>query len=601
MPDWLSGSALIQWALYSVILLLSAKPMGTFLFRVFTGERTFLHPVIRPLEAGIYRLSRVQEDEEMTWIGYLLASLAFSVPGLFLTYLIERTQSLHGSFFNPQHLPNVPALLAWNTAVSFTTNTNWQNYGGEITMSYLAQMAGLATHNFFSAATGIAWAAALVRGLSRRSARGIGSFWVDLVRCLVYLLLPVCIIYGLFLVWQGVPDNFNPYTVVHTVEGATQTIAQGPVASQEAIKMLGTNGGGFFNANSAHPYENPTPLSNFIEMLSIFMIGSGLVYMFGKWVGNTKQGWSIWAAMFVLFSFGYFTAVIAEQNGNPLIAARAHVAIAAGVPAQPASYHGAYVPPSTVNAYQPGGNMEGKEVRFGIVDSALFATITTDASCGAINAWHESFMPIGGLVPLVNMATGEVIFGGVGAGLYGMLMYAILAVFIAGLMVGRTPEYLGKKIESFEIKMASIALLISPANILLFTAAAVLGAWGTTSILNAGPHGLSEILYLYTSSNGNNGSAFGGLTSNTNWYNWSGGFAMLIGRFMFVTPLVAIAGSMARKRAVPASLGTFPTDGPTFSILLVFVIIIVAALTYFPAYSLGPIIEQLLLNAHKVF
>jgi K+-transporting ATPase ATPase A chain len=555
------------------------------MYRLFTGERTFLHPAIRPLEVGIYRLTGVREDEEMSWIGYLFASLAFSVPGLLLTYLIERTQHLHGSFFNPQHLPDVPALLAWNTAASFTTNTNWQNYGGESTMSYLSQMTGLAMHNFFSAAVGIIWAVALVRGLARRSAGAIGSFWVDLVRCILYMLLPACIIYCLFLVWQGAPQNFSAYTTAHTLEGTTQTIVQGPIASQEAIKTLGTNGGGYANANSSHPYENPTPLSNFVEMLSIFLIGSGLVYMFGNWMGNTKQGWSLWAAMFFLFSLGYFTAVIAEQNGNPLSAARAHVLTAA----------------SSSGPYQPGGNMEGKEVRFGIVDSALFATITTDASCGAINSWHESFMPIGGLVPLTNMATGEVIFGGVGAGLYGMLMYAILAVFIAGLMVGRTPEYLGKKIESFEIKMASIALLISPANILLFAAAAVLGAWGTASILNAGPHGLTEILYLYTSSNGNNGSAFAGLTSNTNWYNWSGGFAMLIGRFIFVTPLIAIAGSMAKKRVVPPSLGTFPTDGPTFSILLVFVIIIVAALTYFPAYSLGPIIEQLLLNAHHTF
>ena len=585
MPDWLTGNAVIQWALYGAILLLTAKPVGTYMYHVFTGGRTFMHRVVRPVEAGIYRLVGVDEQEEMTWFGYLLASLLFSIVGLILTYILERTQQWHGSFFNPQNLPNVPALLAWNTAASFTTNTNWHNYGGESTMSYLTQMSGLAIHNFFSAATGIVWAVALVRGLARRSAGAIGSFWVDLVRCILYLLLPICIFYGLFLVWQGAPQNFSAYTVAHTVEGTIQTIAQGPVASQEAIKMLGTNGGGFMNANSAHPFENPTPLSNFAEILSIFLLGSGLVYMFGKWVGNTKQGWSIWAAMFILFSIGFFTAVIAEQKGDALIAGSAHVLTAA----------------STSGPFQPGGNMEGKEVRFGIVDSALFATITTDASCGAINAWHESFTPIGGLVPLTNMATGEVIFGGVGAGLYGMLMYAILAVFIAGLMVGRTPEYLGKKIEAFEIKMASIALLISPANILLFSATAVLGAWGTASILNAGPHGLTEILYIYTSSNGNNGSAFGGLTSNTNWYNWSGGIAMLIGRFVFVTPLIAIAGSMAKKKTVPASLGTFPTDGATFSVLLVFVIIIVAALTYFPAYSLGPILEQLLLNAHHLF
>ena len=598
MPDWFTGSALVQWALYSVVLLLTAKPLGTYLHQLFTGSRTFLHPVVRPLEVGIYRLTGVHEDEEMGWLGYLFASLAFSVSGLLLTYVIERTQQWHGSFFNPQHLPNVPALLSWNTAVSFTTNTNWQNYGGETTMSYLTQMTGLAIHNFFSAAVGIVWAVALVRGLARRSAGSIGSFWVDLVRCVVYLLLPVSIIYALFLVWQGVPQNFDAYTVAHTLEGAKQLIAQGPIASQEAIKMFGTNGGGFLNANSAHPFENPTPLSNFVEMLSFICVGSAIVYMFGKWVGNTKQGWAIWAAMFVLFSVGYFTVVGAEQKGNTLIAGRAHSALIAGVPVQAASVH---VPALPADAYQPGGNMEGKETRFGIVDSSLFATLTTDASCGAINAWHESFTPIGGLVPLINMATGEVIFGGVGSGLYGMLMYAILGVFIAGLMVGRTPEYLGKKIEAFEIKMASIALLIGPANILLFTAAAVLGTWGTASILNGGPHGLSEILYLYESSNGNNGSAFGGLTSNTTWFNWTGGLAMFIGRFLFVTPLIAIAGSMARKRVVPASLGTFPTDGATFSVLLVFVIIIVAALTFFPAYALGPVIEQLLLNAHRTF
>jgi len=582
MPAWLTTNALLQWVIYSVLLLLTARPLGTYLYRLFSGERTFLHPVVRPLERGIYRLTRVDEAEEMTWYTYVLASLAFSVVGLLTLYLFERTQQFHGTLFNPQHFPNVGEVLGWNTATSFTTNTNWQNYGGESTMSYLTQMAGLAFHNFASAATGIVWAVALVRGLARRSASGIGSFWVDLVRCTFYLLLPVCIIYGLVLVWQGVPQNLNPYTIAHTLEGVTQTIAQGPVASQEAIKMFGTNGGGVMNANSAHPFENPTPFSNMLEMLSIFLIGSALVYMFGRWVKDTRQGWSIWAAMFILFSVGYFVAVGAEQKGNSLIASQAHYATAAG-------------------GGQSGGNMEGKEVRFGITASALFATITTDASCGAINAWHESFMPIGGLVPLTNMATGEVIFGGVGAGLYGMLMYAILAVFIAGLMVGRTPEYLGKKIESFEVKMASIALLISPANVLLFAAVAVLGTWGTASILNAGPHGLSEILYAYTSMNANNGSAFGGLTTNTNWYNITGGVVMLIGRFLFVTPLIAIAGSMARKKTMAPNLGTFPTNGATFTGLLVAVIIIVAALTYLPAYALGPIIEQLLLNAHKTF
>lgn len=589
MPSWLIGNAIGQWALYSVLLLVSARPVGSYMYRIFTGQRTFLHPVLRPVEVGIYRLTRVDEEEEMRWYTYIFAILFFSVVGLLITYVVERTQQWHGSFFNPQGLTNVTPVLAWNTAVSFTTNTNWQNYTGEATMSYLTQMFGLATHNWMSATTGIVAAVALVRGLARRTASGIGSFWVDVVRCILYLLLPMLFVFTLFLIWQGVPQNFSAYTVAHTMEGTTQTIAQGPVATQEAIKMLGTNGGGFMNANSSHPFENPTPLSNFAEMLSIFLLGSGLVYMFGTWVGNTKQGWALWAAMFILFSVGFFTAAGFEQNGNHLIASQAHVQTVA-------------------TSNQPGGNMEGKEVRFGIVDSAMFATITTDASCGAINAWHDSFMPLAGLVPLTNMATGEVIFGGVGAGLYGMLMYAILAVFIAGLMVGRTPEYLGKKVESFEIKMASIALLISPANILLVAALAVVGTWGTAAIFNPGPHGLTEVLYAFTSMNANNGSAFAGLGTAAptlqpafNFYNVSGGIAMLIGRFLFLTPLLAIGGSMARKKTVPANLGTFPTDGPTFSILLVAVIVIVAALTYFPAYSLGPIIEQLLLNAGTTF
>ncbi len=589
MPSWLIGNAIAQWALYSVLLLLSARPVGGYMYRIFTGQRTLFHPVLRPVEVGIYRLTRVDEAEEMRWYTYLLAILAFSIVGLLITYGVERTQQWHGGFFNPQGLPNVTPVLAWNTAVSFTTNTNWQNYTGEATMSYLTQMFGLATHNWMSAATGIVAAVALVRGLARRTASGVGSFWVDVVRCTLYLLLPILFVFTLFLVWQGVPQDFSAYTVAHTLEGTTQTIAQVPVATQEAIKILGTNGGGIMNANSAHPFENPTPLSNFFEMLSIFLLGSGLVYMFGKWVGNTKQGWALWAAMFILFSVGFFTAAGFEQNGNHLIASQAHVQTLA-------------------TSNQPGGNMEGKEVRFGIVDSAMWATITTDASCGAINAWHDSFMPLAGLVPLTNMATGEVIFGGVGAGLYGMLMYAILAVFIAGLMVGRTPEYLGKKVESFEIKMASIALLISPANILFFAALAIVGTWGTAAIFNPGPHGLSEVLYAFTSMNANNGSAFAGLGTGTptlqpafNFYNVTGGIAMLIGRFLFLTPLLAIGGSMARKKTVPANLGTFPTDGPTFSILLVAVIVIVAALTYFPAYSLGPIIEQFLLNAGKTF
>jgi potassium-transporting ATPase potassium-binding subunit len=582
MPAWMTGEAIWTWVIYSAILLATAKPLGTFLYRVFTGQRTFLHPVLRPLETGIYRLTRVDEREEMSWYVYLMASLAFSIIGLFYLYVLERTQQWHGNLFNPEGFPNMPAFLSWNTAVSFLTNTNWQNYGGESTMSYLTQMAGLAFHNFVSAAAGIVWAVALVRGLARRSGKTIGSFWVDLVRCLVYILMPIVFFYALFLVWQGVPDNLASYTMAHTLQGTTQVIAQGPVALQEAAKMLGTNGGGFFNANSAHPFENPTPFSNFIEILSILLIGSALVYMFGKWIKDTKQGWVIWGAMFALFTAGYFFAVSFEQSGNHLIASKAGVMTKA-------------------TANQPGGNMEGKEVRYGIVDSALFATATTDASEGAINSWHDSYTPLGGLVPLTNIATGEVIFGGVGAGLYGMLMYAILAVFIAGLMVGRTPEYLGKKIESFEVKMASIALLISPANILIWAALAVMGTWGTASVLNPGPHGLTEILYAYTSMNGNNGSAFGGLTTNTNFYNLTGGVTMLIGRFLFMTPLLAIAGSMAGKKTVAPGLGTFPTNGPTFGILLVAVIVIVAALTYLPAYSLGPILEQLLLNAGKTF
>ncbi len=575
-----SGDALINWALYSVILLLTARPVGTHLYRVFTGGRTFLHPVVRPLERAIYRLTAVREDEEMTWYVYLLSLIGFSLVGLVSLYLILRTQGALP--LNPQGQSGLNEWLSWNTAVSFLTNTNWQNYGGESTMSYFSQMVGLAFHNFASAAVGIATAVALIRGLARRSAAGIGSFWVDVVRCVLYILLPICLIYGLFLVWQGVPQNFNAYAAAHTLEGAAQSIAQGPVASQEAIKMLGTNGGGFMNANSAHPFENPTPLSNFVEMLSIFLLGSGLVYMFGKWVGNTRQGWSIWAAMFILFTLGFAVVAGGEQNGNTLVASAAHYQTAA-------------------TATQPGGNMEGKEVRFGIAASALFATITTDASCGAINSWHDSFTPLAGMIPMLNIGTGEVIFGGVGAGMYGIIMYAIVAVFIAGLMVGRTPEYLGKKIESFEMKMVSLALLVTPGFALIFTALAISGSWGVNSISNAGPHGLSEILYAYTSMVGNNGSAFAGLGSNTNWYNISGGLDMLLGRFIFLTPLVAIAGSMARKKTVPVSLGTFPTTGATFTILLVAVIVIVAALTYFPAYSLGPIIEQLLLNGHKSF
>src|SRR5579884_2472271 len=455
MPSWMTGEAIWTWALYSAILLATAKPFGTYLYRVFTGQRTFMHRLMRPVEVGVYRLTRVDERAEMTWFVYLLASLGFSLVGLLVLYLLERTQQWHGGLFNPEHFPNVPQFLAWNTAASFTTNTNWQNYGGETTMSYLTQMAGLGWHNFASAATGIVWAVALVRGLARRSAGSIGNFWVDLVRCIFYVLVPITFFYALFLVWQGVPDNLAGYSLAHTLEGGKQVIAQGPVALQEAIKMLGTNGGGFFNANSAHPFENPTPLTNFVQMLSIFTIGAGLTYMFGKFVGDTRQGWAIWAVMLVLFLAGVAVVLPVEQNGNPLLTQ-------IGVD-------------QTLSNLQPGGNFEGKEMRFGQAASALFIVITTDASCGAVNAMHDSLMPIAGMIPMLNIQLGEIIFGGVGAGLYGMLMFAIIAVFIAGLMVGRTPEFLGKKVESFEMKMAMLAVLVLAADILLFTALASIG------------------------------------------------------------------------------------------------------------------------------
>ncbi len=481
---------------------------------------------------------------------------------------------------NPQGLPNVEPQLAFNTAASFTTNTNWQNYAGEQTMSYLTQMAGLAFHNFVSAATGIVLAVALVRGLARRSAQHLGNFWVDLTRCVLYILLPISIVGALVLVSQGVIQNFNPYTVVHTLEGTTQVIAQGPVASQEIIKEFGTNGG-FFNANSSHPFENPNLVTELVELLAIFSIGAGLFYMFGKMVGDTRQGWVLWAASAIIFLIGIAVALPAEQTGNPLLS---------NVGANQA-----------VTAMQAGGNMEGKEVRFGITQSVLWAVTTTDTSCGAVNSFHDSYTPLGGMIPLTNIALREIIFGGVGSGLYGMLMFAIIAVFIAGLMVGRTPEYLGKKIERKEIMMAALALLILPASILGFAAVASVIPQGVSSILNPGPHGLSEILYIYTSSNGNNGSAFAGLAGNTPYYNWTGGLAMLIGRFAFLIPIMAFGGSLVKKRVVPAGLGTFPTTGPLFVGLLIGVILIVGALTYFPAYSLGPIVENLLMHAGRTF
>ncbi|MBV8716648.1 MAG: potassium-transporting ATPase subunit KdpA [Chloroflexi bacterium] len=574
----MSIPGLLQIGLFVVILFLITKPVGLHLWHVFSGERTFLTPVLGPLETGIYRVTGVRPEAEQGWKGYTFAMLLFSVVGALVTYAILRLQNVLP--FNPQGLDGVSPDLAFNTAVSFTTNTNWQSYTPETTMSYFSEMSALAFHNWVSAATGIAIAVALVRGLTRRSASSIGNFWVDVVRCTLYVLLPMVFFYTLFLIWQGVPQNLNDYTAATTLEGATQTIAQGPVASQEAIKMLGTNGGGFFNANSAHPFENPTPLSNFLEMLSIFTIGSGLTYMFGKFAGDTRQGWAIWGAMLILFLAGVVVVLPVEQNGNPLLTQL-------GVD-------------QSLSNLQSGGNFEGKEMRFGQSATALFVVVTTDASCGAINAMHDSLMPIAGMIPMLNIQLGEIIFGGVGAGLYGMLMFAIIAVFIAGLMVGRTPEFLGKKIESFEMKMAMLAALVLAGDILLFTAASSVGDWGTATTNNPGPHGFSEILYAFTSATGNNGSAFAGLGANTPYYNTTLGLAMLIGRFLMIVPLLAIAGSMVRKRRVPVSLGTFPTYGPLWSGLLIGTILIVGALTYFPALALGPIVEQLLLNAGHI-
>lgn len=591
-------NGLIQIALYFVVIILITKPMGVYIYRVFAGERTFMHPVLRPVERAIYKVTRIDETKEMHWTVYAIAMLLFSIVTLLLTYLVMRLQDVlplnQAIDGNGTHVGKVPEALAFNTAASFDTNTNWQNYvpeagtapasgvaGPSSGMTYFTQMTQLAFHNFASAAVGISIAVALIRGLARRSAREIGNFWVDVIRCCLYILVPICLVFAVVLIWQGVPMNFNDYQVVNTLDGGQQIIAQGPVASQEAIKMLGTNGGGFFNANSAHPFENPTPFSNFLQMLSIFTIGFGLTYTFGRWVGNQRQGWVIFGAMFFLFALGVFVAYPAEAGGNPIVAAQ-------GVN-------------TTITDSNPGGNMEGKEVRFGIVNSALFATITTDASCGAVNSFHDSFTPIGGMVPLLNIALGEIVVGGVGAGFYGVIVFVILSVFIAGLMVGRTPEYLGKKIESREMKMVMLVVLILPLSILGFSALASINDVAQNSIANPGPHGLTEILYLFTSSTGNNGSAFAGITGNTDFYNILGGFAMLIGRFLMIVPILAIAGSLVRKKTVPASVGTFPTTGPLFAGLLIGVIMIVGALTYFPAYSLGPIVEQFMMNAGKVF
>ena len=593
---------LIGWfqiILFLGVILALTKPFGTFMFNVFEGKKTLISPVFRPLEKLIYKVGGVNEDEEMPWTRYTVAMLLFSVVTLFVTYAALRLQAFLPWYDKTVLTTPMTPDLAFNTAISFTTNTNWQSYAGENTMSYFSQMVALASHNFFSAATGIAIAIALVRGLGRRSAASIGSFWVDLTRATVYVLLPICLVYALVLCQQGVIENFHAYKTVTGIEGGTQAIPGGPFASQEAIKMLGTNGGGTFNANSAHPFENPTALTDFLQVLSIFLIGAGIVYTFGLSVGNTKQGWALWGAMGFLFLVGVSVAYTQEAKGNPLIAAQ-------GVETR-ASALG-----------DSGGNMEGKEVRFGIARSALFATVTTDASCGAVNSMHDSFTPLGGLVPMANIMTGEVIFGGVGAGLYGMLMYAILAVFIAGLMVGRTPEYLGKKVEAFEIKMAMLAALLLAADVLLFTAVSSAAHvphpstyWNTVSgtanalasanTNNSGPHGFSEILYAYDSTTGNNGSAFAGLSTNTPYWNTTLGLSMLIGRFLMIIPLLAIAGSMVKKKRVVESAGTFPTDTPLFAGLLVGVVIIVGALTYFPSVSLGPVVEHFLMRGGKTF
>ncbi len=569
----------IQIALYCVVVALLAKPLGGYMTRVFNGERTLLSPVLRPIERGLYAVSGVDERDEQHWVTYGIAMLVFTLAGFVSLYALQRLQAVLP--FNPQGQAAVSPDSAFNTSVSFVTNTNWQSYVPESTMSYLVQMAGLTVHNFLSAATGIALAIALIRGFARRSAKTVGSFWVDMTRCVLYVLLPVSIVVGLFFVWQGVPQNLGAYTEATTLEGAKQVIAQGPVASQEVIKMFGTNGGGFFNANSAHPFENPTPLTNFVQMVLIFSIGAALTNVFGRMVGSQRHGWAVFAVMGLLFLAGVCTVYPVEAGGNPAFAAL-HVDSAPG-------------------ALQAGGNMEGKEVRFGIADSALFATVTTDASCGAVNTMHDSLLPLAGMVPMINIMLGEIIFGGVGSGLYGMLLFAIVAVFVAGLMVGRTPEYLGKKIEAKEVKMAILAILILPLSMLGFTAIAVVVKPGLDGLSNAGPHGFSEALYAYTSATGNNGSAFAGLSANTPFWNSTLGLAMWIGRFLFIVPMLAVAGSLAAKKIVPASAGTFPTDGGLFVGLLVGVILIVGGLTFFPALALGPITEHLAMQSGTLF
>ncbi|MGB7024205.1 MAG: potassium-transporting ATPase subunit KdpA [Candidatus Acidiferrales bacterium] len=589
----MTANGWLQIGVFLLIVLAATKPLGVFMARVFAGEKTFLDPVARPIERLIYRVTGADEKREMHWTEYTVAMLFFSAVSMLLLYLIQRDQLWLP--WNPQRLAAVAPDLAFDTAASFTTNTNWQSYVPESTMSYFTQMAGLAYHNFVSAATGIALAVALIRGIARRESETIGNFWVDLTRCLLWILLPACLIVSMVFVSQGVIQNLKPYDAAHLVNPQTvqqtgsdgktttqkvtdQVIAQGPVASQEAIKIFGTNGGGFFNANSAHPFENPTPFTNFLQLILIFAIPSGLTYTLGRMTGSRRHGWAVWSAMAILFLAGVAVLYPAEARGNPLL--------------------GMHSGSSTI---QPRGNMEGKEVRFGIADSALYAVVTTDASCGAVNSMHDSFTPLGGMVPLINIMLGEVVFGGVGSGLYGMIIFIILAVFIAGLMVGRTPEYLGKKIESYDVKMAMLSVLIFSLTILVFTAIAVISKFGVAGITNSGPHGLSQILYAYTSATGNHGSAFAGGNWNSVWYNTTTGFATLLGRFISVIPIMAIAGSLARKKLVPASAGTFPVTTPLFTALLISVILVVGALTFFPALSLGPILEHLLMNTGKVF
>ena len=576
----MTANGWLQFAIYSLILLATVRPVGIYLARVLEGERTWLDPILRPIERLLYKLCGVNAKSEMNWREYAFAVLGFSAVSMLLTYAIERLQN-HLPW-NPQGLAAVGPDLAWNTAASFTTNTNWQSYVPESTMSYLTQMVGLAYHNFGSAAVGIVVAVALIRGIKRTSSGTIGNFWVDMTRSYLYILAPASLIYALLLVGQGVPQNFKAYTVAHPLEqpAQVQTIGQGPVASQEAIKMLGTNGGGFFNANSAHPFENPTPFSNFLQILSIFIIPAGLTYTLGRMTGSPGHGWAVLAAMFVLFAAGFTVVYWAEAQPHPLI-------------------HNAA---QTTSTTAPGGNMEGKEVRNGIAESALFATVTTDASCGAVNGMHDSFTPLGGMVVLTNIMLGEVVFGGVGSGLYGILIMVILSVFIAGLMVGRTPEYLGKKIEAYDVKMSMLYVLIFPLIILSLTAAFVMSPTiGLTSLTNQGPHGLSEILYAFTSGAGNNGSAFAGLNANTRWYNVALGWDMLFGRLFMMIPVLALAGSLAQKKSVPPSPGTFPVNGSLFTVLLIGVILILSALTFFPALSLGPILEHLLLKTGQLF